>query len=371
MSHEKELLITLEFPPDIGGVSTYLSELFRGWPAGNIKILTTPGKEIAYPHAVIRKNFYFKNFWPRWSKALLITLKICKNENVRRIYISHVLPMGYIAYAAKKLLGIPYVIFFHGLDVRLAKTKTWKRYWFKKIVREAEAIVANSVYTKDEILESLKPLKRAIGVVQPSPKTVKIVKEIRDKPIILSVARLVPRKGIDLAIAAFPKILAEIPDAKYFIIGDGPERLRLQAQIIALNLQESVSLLGLVPDATLAEFYGRTSVFLFPVREIGADVEGFGIAPLEASAHGIPVIAGRSGGVAEAVAHGLTGILIPPGNVEAIRETVIFLLKNKDVAVKMGEAGRKRAENFKPELQMKKLLSYLGYDKNINNHTSL
>lgn len=371
MSQQKELLITLEFPPDIGGISTYLSELFRGFPVGNIRILTMPGTEAAYPHTVIRKELYFKNFWPKWLKALLITLKICKSENIRRIYISHVLPMGYIAYATKKILGIPYVVFFHGLDVRLAKTSGWKKHWFRKIVREAEAIIANSTYTKDEILDNLKPFKRDIGVVQPSPKTVKIVKETHDQPIILSVARLVPRKGIDLAITAFPKILSEVPDAKYFIIGDGPERARLQAQITSLKLQDSIALLGSVPDATLAEFYGRASVFLFPVREIGADVEGFGIAPLEASAHGIPVVAGKSGGVAEAVAHGETGILIPPGNTEAIYETVVFLLKNKDLARKMGEAGRRRAENFKPELQMKKLLSHLKYEKDLNNHTGL
>ena len=126
-----------------------------------------------------------------------------------------------------------------------------------------------------------------------------------------------------------------------------------------VGLKGSVSLLGSVPDATLAEFYSRASVFLFPVREIGSDVEGFGISPLEANAHGIPVIAGRSGGVTEAVAHGETGILIPPGKVDAIYETTVFLLKNKEVARKMGEAGRLRAEKFKPELQTEKLLNYL------------
>lgn len=359
MRQEKELLITLEFPPDIGGISTYLSELFRGFPVGNLKILTAPGKEIAYPHAIIRKNFYFKNFWPRWFKALLITLKICKSENIKRIYISHILPMGYIAYAAKMLLGIPYVIFFHGLDVRLAKASAWKRSWFKSIVREAEAIIANSVYTKDEILKNLKPFKRAIEVIQPPPKTMKSITEVRDKPIILSVARLVPRKGIDLAIAAFPKIISKIPDARYYIIGDGPERARLQAQIASLKLQESVILLGLVPDATLAEFYGRASVFLFPVREIGADVEGFGIAPLEASAHGVPVVASKSGGVEEVVGDGVTGILVPPGDVLALAEASIFILKNPALSKAMSEAGIKWGAKFNPEAQTQKLRSIL------------
>ncbi len=359
MEIKKELLITLEFPPDIGGVSTYLSELFRAFPVGTIKILTMPGKELVYPHAIIRKDFYFKKFWPKWLKALIVTLKLCRNENIGRIYVSHILPIGYIAYVTKKFLGIPYVVFFHGLDVRLAKAEKWKKYWFKKIVREAEFVIANSVYTKDEILNSIKPFKRAIGVIQPSPKIIKIVKETRDKPIILSVSRLVPRKGLDLAIAAMPSILSKISNAKYYIIGDGPERSRLQAQINLLKLQESVILLGNVPDATLTEFYGRATLFLFPVREIGADIEGFGIAPLEAGSCGIPVVAGRSGGVSEAVAHGETGILIPPGNIDAIYETAVFLLKNKEVAKKMGEAGRARAELFKPELQTKKLLSYL------------
>ncbi len=371
MTAKKELLITLEFPPDVGGVSTYLSGLFRGFPAGSLLIMAPPGGKTDYPHRVLRPPFYFKKIWPQWLLALIQAFKICRRENIGRVYISHVLPIGYIAYILKIILKKDYVVFLHGLDARLAAAGKWKKFWFKKIIQSAQMTVANSAYTKNEILEIIKPGRRQINIVEPSPKTFKDIGENRDKPIIFSVARLVPRKGIDLAIAAMPQILAEIPEAKYYIAGSGPEQMRLRNQINSLGLDDSVHLLGAIPDATLSEFYGKSSVFLFPARELGADVEGFGIAPLEASAHGIPVVAGRSGGVSEAVAHGETGILIPPGNIEAIYETVVFLLKNRELARKLGEAGRKRAELFRPELQTKKLFSYLEYAPHITHQNIL
>lgn len=356
---KKGLLITLEFPPQIGGVSTYLSGLFWHFPHGTLKVLSSGTGEVNFPHPIIRKELYFKRIWPRWLAAFFAAAKIVQQEPIGDIYISHVLPMGYVAILLKIFYKIPYTIFFHGMDVRLAGKSWWKKFWLKMILRQAKMVFANSEFTKKEILWSMSPVALKIAVVSPSPKIFPKTVLSRNQDIILTVARLVPRKGLDLGIAAFSLIQKKVPNAKYYIIGNGPEMGRLEAQIQQLGLQDSVHLMGAVPDATLYEFYNKASLFLFPVRGEDADVEGFGIAPLEASSYGIPVIAAKSGGVSEAVKDGETGILVPPGNVEALAQTAIFLLSNPELAKKLGEAGRVWAETFKPEAQFAKLSSFL------------
>lgn len=358
--YKKGLLITLEFPPTIGGVSSYLSELLRGVPHGSLIVLAPKDADIVYPHSVIREDLYYQNFWPKWLKTVKLTFSLLRRERISNIMISHVLPMGYVALLAKLIFRIPYTIFFHGMDVRLSAANKWKKFWFKRIVFGAEHIVANSEFTKNEILKLVSTARLNIKVIAPSPKIMSVGKSTKDQARILSVSRLVARKGIDLGIAAFLRIKAELPEAQYYIAGDGPERSRLEKQIQNLNLKDSVHMLGAVPDATLAELYSRATLFLFPVRElVGADVEGFGIAPLEASAHGVPVVAARTGGVAEAVVHGETGILVPPGNIEALAQASIFVLKNPEIARAMGEAGRKWGAGFSAPSQTRKLISII------------
>lgn len=357
MKEKKELLLTLEFIPEVGGVATYLSGLFRNFPIGSLKILAPISGDIHYPHQVLREDFFYKRFWPRWLKIFFKLMELNRHEKISRLYISHVLPLGYVAYLLKIICRIPYVIFFHGLDVRFAGANRWKKYWTRNIINRAEAVIANSEYTKKEILKIIVPRYRAIEVIAPSPKFFGNM-ALRDKELlIISVARLVPRKGLDIALKSFAKIKEQIPEIKYFIVGDGPERGLLYSLIDSLSLKESVRLLGAVPDATLSELYGRASLFLFPVREFSDDVEGFGIAPLEASAHGVPVVASKIGGVEEAVNDGVTGILVPPGNVDALTEASIFILKNPALAKAMSEAGIKWGAKFNSEAQTQKLRS--------------
>lgn len=358
MKEKKELLLTLEFPPEVGGVATYLSGLFRNFPIGSLKVMApTSGGDIHYPHQILREDFFYKIFWPRWFKIFFKLIKLNRREKILRLYISHILPMGYVAYLLKIIFRIPYVIFFHGLDVRFAGAHRWKKYWLRNIINRAEAVIANSEYTKNEILKAISPRHLKIKVITPSPKFFGNTVWRDREPLILSVARLVPRKGLDIALKSFAKIKEQIPEAKYFIVGDGPEQGRLRSLIDSLSLKESARLLGAVPEETLAKLYRRAALFLFPVREFSYDVEGFGIAPLEASAHGVPVVASKSGGVGEAVSDGVTGILVPPDNVDALTEASIFILKNPALSKTMSEAGIRWGAKFSSEAQTRKLMS--------------
>jgi phosphatidylinositol alpha-1,6-mannosyltransferase len=146
-------------------------------------------------------------------------------------------------------------------------------------------------------------------------------------------------------IRALPRVLKNIPDACYLIVGSGPAKPMLEELTFSMGLHGNVLFLENVGDAELPSIYGMCDVFVMPSRaDLGAcDVEGFGLVYLEANACGKPVIAGRSGGVADAVVDGETGILVPPDSPEALAESICRVLTHKEYAERLGQQGRERA----------------------------
>lgn len=167
-----------------------------------------------------------------------------------------------------------------------------------------------------------------------------------ETPILLTVGRLVPRKGIDLMLQALPLILRETA-VTYHIGGSGPDRARLEKMVQELGIQHVVRFLGRIPEDELPQLYANADLFVMPNREIQEEgsLEGFGIVFLEASASGLPVIAGRSGGAVEAVRDGVTGLLVPPDSAEALATAVLSLLKDAQKRQQMGQAGRQWVES--------------------------
>jgi phosphatidylinositol alpha-1,6-mannosyltransferase len=163
----------------------------------------------------------------------------------------------------------------------------------------------------------------------------------------LSVGRLVSRKGFDLALQALPLIRQQVPDVHLEIAGDGPERPRLEQMVSELELQTAVTFSGRLSDQELLAAYQHAHLFIMPAREelANASVEGFGIVYLEASACGLPVVATRTGGVAEAVQDGRTGLLIPPDDPIALATAVTTLLQNPEKMHQMGANGREWIAN--------------------------
>ena len=175
---------------------------------------------------------------------------------------------------------------------------------------------------------------------------------MRDKKIILTAGRLVERKGHDVVLGALHKLKEFVPEAYYAIIGEGPIEGVIKQMIKTLGLENSVTLIGKVSDYELAVWYEVCDVFVMISRQLkNEDAEGFGIVYLEANMFGKPVIAGKSGGVAEAVLDNETGILVEPTNPHEILSAMEKLLKNPEKARQLGENGRRRVEN---EFQWKK-----------------
>ncbi|MEV4899436.1 glycosyltransferase family 4 protein, partial [Nonomuraea sp. NPDC055795] len=158
-------------------------------------------------------------------------------------------------------------------------------------------------------------------------------------PVVVCVSRLVRRKGQDQLIKAWPRVLRAVPDAVLLLVGDGPDRRRLERLAAGTR---SVVFAGAVSGESLPGYYAAGDVFAMPCRTRlrGADVEGLGIVFLEASATGLPVVAGASGGAPDAVRQGETGLVVDGGSAGAVAQALVELLEDRERAGKMGALGR-------------------------------
>ena len=181
---------------------------------------------------------------------------------------------------------------------------------------------------------------------------------LNDKIILITVSRLVKRKGHETIIRILPELLNEIPNLVYLIVGTGTYLSELKKLVDRLNLNNQVIFLGAVSDQTLATLYKLSKIFIMPAKDIQGDVEGFGIVYLDANSFGLPVIAGNTGGVKEAVLDNKTGILIDPNNKGELGQAILKLINDKELYSKMSQAGIKHVVLFN-WLKQSKILSDL------------
>ena len=257
-----------------------------------------------------------------------------------------------------RLMKIPFFLFAHGMDLAQPTRLDILR---RKTFRAAARVICISAYTRS-LVENIGVQHANIAVIHGGidRREIDSYRKLR-KPgkyprldaifppgnqTILTISRLVQRKGIDRVIEAMPDIVSSVPEARFLIGGDGPDRNRLKQLAAASSAREAISFLGSLTEEGKFECYHRCCIFAMPSRRIGTgDVEGFGIVFLEANAFGKPVIGGRSGGVPDAVIHGVTGLLVDPNNTGEISEAIIRLLQDPDEARRLGENGRQRVEN--------------------------
>ena len=356
------LIFTFDFLPKKGGIHTYSYELAKNLRDFGIDVMViTPASD---GDLLFDKKQKYRTI--RMKRAnlnpiglvimffyLVHVLKIHRIE-IDRIYATNWIPGGFLAFFASKLFKVPYFIAAHGSELsfknpifRRAMTLTFKN---------AEKIFAVSNYTSQKIVDlRIFPEKVAIipnGVdiqrFKTGVNTHEVVKkhELEGKKVILTVSRLVERKGHDMVIRALPDVLKKVKDAVYLIVGEGLEKDRLKGLVKDLNLEEHVIFAGYVSDDTLPKYYNACDVFIMPSREIKGDVEGFGVVYIEAGACAKPVIGGKSGGVEDAIIDGVTGLLVDSLTVKEIADALIRLLTDKNLAKRLGENGRRRAEGL-------------------------
>lgn len=264
---------------------------------------------------------------------------------------------GVLALIGRVFLGRPYTTFAYAYEFLKYGRIPLLGGAVRLLYRCGERVVAISAYSRQQIIAFGIPEEKVYVALPGAPDTAAVTDEairalryrlaLDDGPVVLSVGRLVPRKGHANLVHAFGRVLKTHPDAYLVIAGQGPEMPWISRLAHRLGIRDRVVLPGPVSDADLAVLYALCSVFALPCGEDpGGQVEGFGLVFTEANAYGKPVIGGRSGGVPDAIVHGETGILVEPDDADGLLNALLELLGNPGRARALGEAGRRRNREF-------------------------
>lgn len=357
----KSLFIVNDFPPILGGQSSYYFDICRAFNREEIIVMApaAPGyQDVDRSHnlRIVRKSYLFPV--PVIGKIckivlpLMYSLELIKKEKLTCVHCGHVLSTGLAGVMLQKLTGVPYIVYTHSADIL-----EYQKYFLIKrlllcVLKNAGRVVCNSRFTMHKLEELGVPLDK-ITLLYPKTDVERFERPqepfdkgrhgLQGKKIIVSINRLVERKGNDTVIRAMPKIISEVPDAVYVIGGAGPYLEKLRSLVKELHLESKVVFLGTVSGDDLAKVYQMGDVFVMNSRNIkDQDTEGFGTVFLEAAACAKPVVGGRSGGVPEALDDGQTGFLVDPLNVAELADVLIKLLKDKKLSEQLGANGKKR-----------------------------
>lgn len=363
-------LLADSFLPHAGGSRVYYYHIYKHLVAefrDRVTVLTgkVPGweqfdrRESTESFKIIRRFKPLPNWkyhqLPKIVFPLGEAIRLVRNDNVDLIHCGDLYPQGVIGLGLKCLLGIPYLVFCHGEEITQTDRRRYQPYVRDRVYQRADGVVAANEFGVSNL--------RRIGVAEdrihkitpgvqcenfrPQPREPDLVDRfsLSGKVTLLTVGRLVPRKGHDVVLAALARILNEVPNVRYLIVGKGPERARLEALARELAIRDVVEFVGSVSDDKLPQFYNLCDVFVMPNRfESDGDIEGFGMVFLEASATCKPVVAGRTGGTAEAILDGVTGFLVDPQDVDELSAALKKLILNPALRYEMGSAGRRRAQ---------------------------
>jgi len=371
----KSLLLTSSFPPRVGGRELYLHSIFSRLPAEEVTVLTIHEKEAfslllseetaefdqksdMHIHRVGQERLHWflqgRRKRLRWFASLA---RLGLREKIDIVHCGVALPDGMSGWLLKKVLGWPYIVFTYAKEITETFSMERLHRYRQRTLLEAERVVTISQYTRQELIRlGVEPDRIIIappGVdadyFQPNREAGEHIRSLYglgEKPILLTVARLIPRKGHDRVIEAMPFILQQVPEAIYVIVGEGPDEERLRKLVQSVGVGNRVAFIGSVPAADLLGWYNAADLMVMPNRRENGDVEGFGIVFLEANACGKPVIGGRSGGVMDAIDDGESGCLVDPYDSQAVAKAAIRLLADPALAHRMGARGREWAKKF-------------------------
>ncbi|MBI4458391.1 glycosyltransferase family 4 protein [Candidatus Uhrbacteria bacterium] len=354
------LLATLEYAPQVGGIAEYLAAMVSQFPAGTIEVLAPEAAgahkfDVESAAPIYRRRLLAPRIKPAWAPAFAAVAKLLGRAEYSSIIVSHLLPMGVVARTLSVAHRTPYVVIAHGMDAALAMAAGGrKRAAAGHVLRRASTVIANSSYTAGlvrafgvapEKIQVAYPVPGSACAKAPSDDQVRAIRErhrLEGAFVVVSIGRLVARKGFDLAIDAVSRLRRDGIPAKYVIVGDGPERQKLAKLVRETGAEDYVIIAGRVPAEELPAYHAAADVFVTAPRSLGPDVEGFGIVFLEANLYGRPTVGSRLGGVPEAVLDGQTGLLVNPDNPVELAAALRRLYADADLRRRLGERGRAR-----------------------------
>ena len=363
------LLLTDAFLPHAGGSREYYHNIYTKLVElgdSQITLLTkkTPGwkefdRTASREHFRIIRHFKPLRSWkyqelPKGLGPFLGAAWQAMRFPPAIVHAGDLYPPGLTAMTLKKLIGLPYLVYCHGEEIPQLDQYKYQPRVRNRIYLNADAVIAASEFTRNNLIRLGVPDERVCKIVpgvdserfRPTPRRADLVESfgLQGKIVVLTVARLVPRKGHRVALEAFSKVCDEVPAAHYLVVGTGSEEPRLRQMVNEAGLRERVTFAGYVPAEQLPDIYNLCDIMMMPNRqESDGDVEGFGIVFLEANAAGKPVIGGRSGGAIEAIAEGRTGYLVNPEDSDELATVLRHLLVNQSLREELGLEGARRA----------------------------
>ena len=356
-SAKKVLLVTNDLGPRAGGIETFVLGLIEGLPKDSLIIYTSSQKGDKAFDAQLLEKFGAVVIRDR-AKMLLPTpritrkaVKILKQQQIKNVWFGAAAPLALMAEKLRSAGASNIVALTHGHEVWWAKIPILKSL-LKKIIKDVDHLGYLGDFTKGEIAKiSNQPQKflqiaPGIDTEHFAPKSARgdLIEKYRldGRRVIVSVGRLVHRKGQDELVKAMPKILEQFPDAILLFVGEGPIKQMLFNSAKQLGVLPKVVFAGRVSHHDLPDYICLGEIFAMPVRSrfSGLEVEGLGIVYLEASACGLPVIVGNSGGAVDAVLDKKTGLLVDGTKSDQIAQSICELLANPERAKQMGQAGR-------------------------------
>jgi len=366
----RTLLVTAMFPPAVGGAERYLETVARDLEPGQITVVAPPHPQSEkfdenFPARIIRRNVHAGWLRPSWVNHIGWLIRLVRREKITRVVFGHYAGFVGVGPFLLALTGIPYVVSVFGLDFVAYRKTAIRRWLLRWTLRHAEWVTTISSYTRQLLVEFGVPdgkIVLAPPSVQPRflPDHSAIHRFRSDSrisaeaPMMVTVGRLVRRKGHSRVLKALPAVLAKHPDLVYVVIGDGPHRPALEQLAQSLGISRAVRFLGRAADATVSSALAAATLFIMTPFAARDDVEGFGIAYTEAMSAGLPVVATISGGVRDIIRNEHTGLgLSESAEPTEIADAILRLLGNTELRTKLGQDGKKFVnEHFTPERQL-------------------
>ena len=356
----RTLVVTNDFPPRPGGIQTFVAELVRRLPPHDVLVYTSRFRgwedfDATTAYGVVREETSVLLPTPEVRRR---AASLVQSHGADAVLFGAAAPLGLLAPALREAGASRAVGITHGHEAGWAGYPGTRQV-LRRVGDRLDALTYLGEYTHERISRVLSP-PAASRMVRLAPGVdtdvfhpgvdggaVRASLGLAERPVVVCVSRLMPRKGQDVLIKALPRIRRAVPDTALLLVGGGPHRQRLRRLADDTGMGAHVVLTGSVPYETLPAHYAAGDVFAMPcrTRHLGLDVEGLGIVYLEASAVGLPVVAGRSGGAPDAVRLGETGEVVDGTDVEQVAEAVSGLLLDPARRQAYGSAGRAWVES--------------------------